>query len=172
MLTTAELALARHRDVSALNAVLPVIGGTVTEVVEHVLGEPLHAVRLSQRTRTCTRPLEDLDLHVGQSLLERRVVLHGTFTSRPVFCAESLIALDRLEPTIRDGLLTTDQPIGRLIRSHRLETFRELLTYERLRVPEVARELQLPAYAWLLARTYRVSAAGAPLMLITEWFPC
>ena len=85
-------------DVCALERVLPVIGGTVTEVLEQHLGEPLCATEL---------------------VLERRVLLRGATTSAPVLYAESLIALDRLDPRVRDGLLTTAQPIGRLIREHR-----------------------------------------------------
>ena len=59
-------------------------------------------------------------------------LLRGARTSAPVLYAESLIALDRLDARIRHGLLTTEQPIGRLIRDNRLETFRELLSCEEL----------------------------------------
>jgi chorismate-pyruvate lyase len=172
MLTTPELTLDQPRDLTALQTVLPVIGGTVTEILEHFLGEPLRAVRLSQRSYACSEPQPVIGLDAGDLVLERRVVLCGAFTSRPVFCANSSIALDRLDSTIRNGLLTTDQPIGQLIRANRVALFRELLSCQRTRVPEIAELLRAPTDVPLLTRTYRMSARRAPLMVITEWFAC
>jgi chorismate-pyruvate lyase len=159
-------------DLSTLERVLPVIGGTVTEVLEQHLGEPLRAIRLDQRIGACTQPLPALALAVGESVLERRVLLRGATTSAPVLYAESLIALDRLDPRVRHGLLATDQPIGRLIRDNRVEIFRELLSCERVRAPRVAPSFGLPPETPLLVRTYRMANRGSPIMLITEWFPC
>jgi chorismate-pyruvate lyase len=159
-------------EVSALERVLPVIGGTVTEVLERHLGEPLRATQLDQRTTVCAQPLPALALAVGELVLERRVLLRGATTSAPVLYAESLIALDRLDPRVRQGLLTTDKPIGRLIRENRLEIFRELLGSERAGNPHAAALFGLPLQTPLLSRIYRMSNGGQPVMQITEWFAC
>jgi chorismate-pyruvate lyase len=113
-----------------------------------------------------------LDLDVGASILERRVLLRGARTSTIVLYADSLIALDRLDARIRHGLLTAEQPIGRLIRDHRVETFRELLSYERTCNGQVAALFGLQPETPLLTRTYRMSNGGKPVMRITERFPC
>ena len=105
-------------------------------------------------------------------MLERRVLLHGAKTKRPVLYAESIIALDRLPANIKDGLLTTDQPIGVLLRTNRVETFRELIASERRVAPSVASLLGLGAEVSLLVRTYRMCSGNKGIMLITEWFPC
>jgi chorismate-pyruvate lyase len=105
-------------------------------------------------------------------MLERRVLLRGATTSTPVLYAESMIAVDRLDPGVRQGLLATDQPIGRLIREYRVEVFREMLSCEHVRSPHAAMLLGLPPDRLLLARAYRMSNRGKPIMLIAEWFPC
>ena len=160
------------RAISALERVLPAIGGTVTEVLELYVGEPLRATRLYQQTSLCTEPVPVLALGAGERVLERRVLLRGAATSVPVLYAESLIALDRLAAPIRQGLLTTDQPIGRLIRDNRLEAFREHLSCARIQAPRAAAYFGTQAQVPHLVRTYRMSSAGRPIMLITEWFPC
>jgi chorismate-pyruvate lyase len=159
-------------DLSGLGRVLPVIGGTVTEVLEQHLGEPLCATRLAQRTTVCAQPLPGLALAVGESVLERRVLLRGASSSAPVLYAKSLIALDRLDPWVRQGLLATDQPIGRLLRDNRVEIFRELLSCEHARARQAAVLFGVPQETSLLRRTYRMLNRGKPIMLITEWFPC
>jgi chorismate-pyruvate lyase len=159
-------------DVSALERVLPVIGGTVTEVLEQHLGEPLCASQLDQQITVCAEPLPVLALADGELVLERRVLLRGATTSAPVLYAESLIALDRLDPRFRDDLLTTEQPIGRLIREYRVEIFRELLHCERACNGQAAALFGLPRATPVLSRTYRMSTGGQPVMRITEWFPC
>jgi chorismate-pyruvate lyase len=159
-------------DLAPLRTLLPVIGGTVTEVLEQHLGEPLRATLRTQRTRICAEPLPLLALNIGESVLERRVLLRGSRTSVPVLYATSAIAVHRLDPALRHGLLATNQPIGRLIRDNRVEIFRELLSFERVRVPHVAALFGIEGESPLLTRTYRMWNGGKPIMLITEWFPC
>lgn len=172
MLMEAIALTARRPNTSALERVLPVLGGTVTEILERHLGEPLRAIRLDQRTAVCSRPVTDLAIGVGESILERRVMLRGATTSAPVLYAESLIALDRLHPRFRDGLLGSDKPIGRLIQQYRVEIFRDLLSHHRACNEQVAALFGVPPETPLLTRTYRMSSLGAPVMLITEWFAC
>jgi chorismate-pyruvate lyase len=177
MLKERELAeaadmLDSRREVSVLERVAPVLGGTVTEVLERLLSERLRAIRLFQRTSVCAQPVPALMLGTGESMLERRVLLRGATTSTPVLYAESLIAVDRLDPRVRQGLLATDQPIGRLIGEYRVEVFREMLSCERVRSAHAAMLLGLPPDQLLLARSYRMLNRGRPIMVIAEWFPC
>jgi chorismate-pyruvate lyase len=159
-------------DVSALARVLPVIGGTVTEVLEHHLGEPLRATAIDQRTRMCEQPLPILGLDRGALILERRVMLRGATTSMPVLYAESLIAVDRLDQPVRHQLLATDQPIGRVIRDNRVEIFREAPSCKRVWARHIAASFGMPPASRLLSRTYRMWNRGNPIMLVSEWFPC
>jgi chorismate-pyruvate lyase len=163
---------ARRPNTSALERVLPALGGTVTEILERHLGEPLRAIRLEQRTTVCSRPVHDLALGVGESVLERRVILRAATSSAAVLYAESLVALDRLDPRFKEGLLGSDKPIGRLIQQYRVEIFRELLSHHRACNEQVAALFGVPPETPLLTRTYRMSSRGAPIMLITEWFAC
>jgi chorismate-pyruvate lyase len=154
-----------------LELLLPVIGGTVTEILEHHLGESLRATRIDQRTHACEQPLPILALDTGALVLERRVMLRGTTTSTPALYAESSIALDRLDPAVRHGRLTTELPIGRLIRDNRVEIFREVLSCERVCARQIAALFGMPPETHLLSRTYRMSNRGKPIMLVSEWFP-
>jgi len=57
-------------------------------------------------------------------------------------------------------LLTTDEPIGRLLRRHRVESFREILS---VHIPE-------HSYPMEPSRRYLIFIGGLPALLIEESF--
>jgi chorismate-pyruvate lyase len=54
--------------------------------------------------------------------------LRTSASGRTLIYAETLVALERLHPIVRSGLLSISEPIGRLLIAARLETFRDILT--------------------------------------------
>ena len=105
----------------------------------------------------------------GVGVLERRIVLWGRRTGRHYVYAESMVAIDRLQPGLRQDLLESDVPLGRLWVKHRLETYKQLLSVDCEAAPDLPPEFK-PSPGPVLGRTYLVFAAGVSVMAITERF--
>lgn len=151
-----------------LQHVLLATDGTVVPLLEGCFGEP---IRLADHVQACrpalpTDPAE-LELSEGETVLRRKVVLRGARTGCDYVSADSLLASDRLPDKVRQALLTTSRPIGRVLADHRVETLREILRVGRTR-------WETPGKAGgteRLFRTYRVVSGNRPVMLITEYYP-
>lgn len=139
--------------------------GTVVPLLEGCFGEPIRLAGHVQSLRPATAadPVE-LDVSAeDDTILHRKVLLQGGETGRLYAYADSLLVPDRLPPLVRDELLNTSRPIGRVLKEHRVETFREILRVGRMRFGSGGDEM--------LFRTYRIICGGRPAMLITEQFP-
>ncbi|MFC9431549.1 chorismate--pyruvate lyase family protein [Streptomyces sp. NPDC056987] len=135
--------------------------GTVTPMLEHLVGERLLVARLVQsygtadnRTRTVLATSGD-----GEFLF-RSSELVGADSGTTYVRATSVGVPHALPPAVRTGLLRTQEPIGRLLRRNRTETFREILDVD-LRTGSGSAEA---------CRRYRIFVGGAPALLITETF--
>ncbi len=154
-----------------LQRILLVTDGTLTDTLEAAFGEPIGLRKIALDIVPADRPVEDLDLTQGETLLDRKIVLYGETSGRPYIYAESKLALDRLPARFRDELLRSDTPMGRLWSEYRLETWKELLYVGRQAAAYRAAHLQVTPDAELLARRYRLISGGRPLMIIEEQFP-
>lgn len=144
------------RALTPLQRVLLVTDGTVTDILEAHFLEPIRLVKLAQRV-------------AGESL-ERRILLRGANSGRVYVYAESVIALDRLDKKLREELLNSDMPLGRLWIEHKLETFKEPFEARFQPAGELAGHFGVDAAAALLMRSYRVISGGAAVMTISEYF--
>ena len=82
-----------------------------------------------------------------------------------------MICTERLPAALRAGLESGGLSLGQLLLMPGFESRREGLWYGRERpatLPPAVAALTAPDF---LTRTYRVSAASQPLMVITERFP-
>lgn len=154
-----------------LQRILLTTDGNVGRILENYAGESIVAVKLEQTTSTGGEPVHALELAADDERLTRRVVLCGSATGRALVYAETLIAVERLHPLVRTGLLSTSEPIGRLLTAARLETFRDILSSGVTPAGAVAEHFAIRADDDVFVRTYRIVAAGRPIMLITEKFP-
>lgn len=152
-----------------LHRILLATDGTVTTILEAYAAEPIEAVRLSQSLQPA-RPqdAELLDVDSSSPVLERHVLLRGVCSGTIFIYGESLIVPERLDPSIIDCLGSTNEPIGRLLRAYRLETFREVVAVGKRRAGSTGVYFGSGEDALLLSRTYRVVVQGQPVMLITE----
>ncbi|MCC6390987.1 MAG: DUF98 domain-containing protein [Bryobacterales bacterium] len=153
-----------------LQRVLLISDGTLTDVLEVAFLEPIELVKLAADTSPSSEVIPELQLEPGSPLMRRRILLRGATSRANYVFAESLIALDRLDPEFRAGLETTTNPIGRLWTERRLETWKEILRVWRCPEGEL-REHFGDSPGGLLARSYRVFSSARPIMLITEYFP-
>ena len=165
-----------HREAVDLDGLSPVMrlllvnDGTLTELLEAASSDTIAIVGLDQHMQRAAQRVELLDLDVGEALIDRKIVLRGERSRTHHVYAESLIAIDRLPSPVRHALLTSNTPIGRLCRQHRLEIFKEIIEFGRQPAGELCRHLPVERNAAVLARTCRLSMRGRPVMLIKEYF--
>lgn len=146
--------------------------GTVTTLLEVYAGEPIEAVELGQSRRPAlSQDAEMLAMGEGADLLDRRVLLCGVRSGSRFVYGESLIVPERLEADILERLESTTEPIGKLLRTRRLETFREVITVGKQRAGPLGALFGSTEDAVLLFRTYRIIIGGSPAVLITEKVP-
>ena len=161
-------------DTSALDVlqrILLVTDGTLTDTIEAAFSEPISLHKLESETRQACCPITELDLHATETVMTRTVLLLGKYSGAVYVCAKSLLAVDRLPSQLRQDLLATNIPLGRLWSQHRLETWKELLSIDTTSEADIAQYFNLSKDCTLLSRTYRLFSGGRPLMLITEYFP-
>ncbi len=155
-----------------LHRILLATDGTVTTILEAYAGEPIEAVRLAQSLRPA-RPQEAelLDVGTASPVLDRHVLLRGVRSGTTFLYGESVLVPERLDPSIVDRLGSTNEPIGQLLRTSRLETFREVLAVGEQPAGSHGTYFDSGEDALLLFRTYRVILRGQPILLITEKVP-
>jgi chorismate-pyruvate lyase len=158
-------------SLAPLQRVLLVTDGTLTEILEANFFERIRLVKVSQEVVSATASHALLDANPGEAVIERKILLQGESSHRNYAYAESFIAVDRLGPAFRDGLLNSHTPLGRLWLEHKLETFKELQEVCSQQADGLCQHFECAAAAPLLVRTYRVFSASKPVMVITEYFP-
>jgi chorismate-pyruvate lyase len=158
-------------DLDPLARILATTDGTVTEILEAWADDNVAVGQLSQREESLARPVALLDATTRSLVMRRDVLLVGARSKRPLLYAESLILAARLPAPIREGLRRGRTPIGKLLRTHRLETYREFLYLGRATAGPLGLQFRISAADPLIERTYRIFAGGRPIMLINEKFP-
>jgi chorismate-pyruvate lyase len=144
---------------------------TVVPLLEACFCERIETANLVQET-TLPQPGDHrLELAGDELILRRNTLLRGSESGLTYVHAHAAVVLDRLPREVRDGLLATTEPIGRLLVRERVESFRELLRSGVEPAGERGALIGLDGDQTLPSRTYRVISGGKPMMLITERFP-
>lgn len=154
-----------------LQRILLTTDGSVGRILENYAGEAIVAVKLDQTSSPDGEQCHPLELTADDERLTRCVVLRGSASGRVLLHAETLIAVARLHPLVRTGLLSTSEPIGRLLTLARLETFRDILSSGVAPAGDAGKHFGIAEEEDVFVRTYRIIAGGRPIMLITEKFP-
>jgi chorismate--pyruvate lyase len=141
---------------------------TVTEFLEHLVGEPVDALERNHLMTKARMP-NLLGLEEGHCLLARSTVLRGRTSGQSYLHAESLLVPSRLPPGFCDQLKTSTDPIGRILGRYGIEFTRTLLPSPEPEQASVFSGVRVPD-EHLYARTYRVAIDGEPAMVISEWF--
>lgn len=139
--------------------------GTVTTMLEQIANERITTCQLAQSPVTGdTEGVALLGAAPGGSLTERTTRLVGSASGTVYARAKSIIAVDAMPPLLRVDLFQTDEPLGRLLRRHRIESYREILHWQ-VHGPGSGQPLRPEA-----SRSYRVFTGGRPVLLIQEHF--
>jgi chorismate-pyruvate lyase len=156
---------------SPLQRVILTSNGTVTKLLEDLIGEQLIVIKLHESLQIHEQAIEYLELPVRQQVIQRKICLQGKDSGINWLYAESTIVPARLDTLFRDELLESQIPIGSLWSKHRVETFKELLPPFQQPAGELAQYFSISEQQYLLGRTYRVYSGQQPIMMLTEKFP-
>jgi chorismate-pyruvate lyase len=185
----AEKAPLTHREKVAARLNLPSLSpvlrtllttdGTVTEVLAAHFGEEVGVRVVTQGVhRAEGHRFPELQLEPGTQVLDRAIVLTGKRSGRVYTAAGSRLVPGMLPGEMQEALLAGNEPLGKLMLTHRLETWREIVDCGRclarhapLLEGAVAPALRISPVAPVVWRTYRVYTGGQAAMSITEYFP-
>ena len=160
------------RTLNPFQRALMVIDGTVTKFIEAYMMEPIDIVRISQEEQRLEESHEWLEAPAGTLAISREVLLRGKYSHRIYAYAISILAYDRLSSSVKKGLEVDGGGLGRILRSDKLETYREIMWYGRERFKELPEHIRELTHDDFLSRTYRILVGGRPIMVINEKFPC
>ena len=161
-------------DVTQLPPIQRIIltsNGTLTKLLENLLGEQLQVVKLSETLQVEDMDAPYLNLLGEHNIIRRKICLQGQNSGINWLYAESVIVPERLEPLFREELLESQIPIGNLWSKYRVETFKELSPPFQESANELATQFSIQPQQHLLGRTYRVFSKQQPVMMLTEKFP-
>lgn len=144
------------RRLSLIERILAVTTGSVTQILEAYLGEPVKIRTLSQEVRGANDIAELLGIGKKDPVNFREVEITDQ-KGNVLLMAKSWTPLKRLEPAFRDDLMKADVPIGKLLAKHNIESRRELLN---VKLGKDGR----------LKRTYNIIRNNEILMRIEENF--
>lgn len=138
--------------------------GSVTFLLEIMTRQPVEVRTESQHIIKADREMATLlGVEEGSEVNDRKVRLYAGGT---VFVhARSLSPLERMPGTMREQLMSADIPIGRILRSHALETRRDMAELEVLEGEPTFDGIPV------LSRAYKIVHDNNVLMWINERFP-
>jgi chorismate-pyruvate lyase len=141
----------------------------VTACLEQLVGEPIDAQVGSQETVVAPSS-NGLDVEAGHPLLARSATLRGRRSGHSYLYAETILVPSRLSDGFLHRLGSSRDPIGRILEEEGIAVTRAPLYGPDTPTVSAPDRSDSEIRECLLARTYRVDAAGAPVMMISEWF--
>jgi chorismate--pyruvate lyase len=167
----AELSAAEIRKLNRELRILIATNGTLTRILSVLADDDIVVQIVNQQIHDEAPKVPELEHCALGRVLQRDIVLKGRRSGIPFVAAESLIAIDLLPPAITTSLTETDRPIGEVMATSCIETFKE---EARVWVAELPAQLELDGYRnsrpSIVARRYRIIAGGRPVIIITEYF--
>lgn len=167
----AQLELVNLRTLTPFQRALLSIDGTVTKLIEAYMLEPVESMVLGQQTQRLPTDHPWLELAAHSEVVTRQVLLRGRYSATVYAYAVSLLAPARLPPHLLHDLAKEPAGLGRVLLNSQIENRREILWYGRETLADLPAAIARETGNDFISRTYRIIAAGQPLMLINEKFP-
>lgn len=144
-----------------LERILMTSDGTVTIMLEQIVGESIATAGLEQSSTEAVDPeLAAVLPFPATGLVKRTTHLVGVSTGTVYVRATSVFSPEAMPERVRADLLETGEPLGRLLRRERVESFREILSIE---VPDGSGSSEP-------RRRYVICIGGRPAVHIEEIF--
>ena len=160
-----------YANLSPFQRVLLNADGTLTTLLEAYLLEKLQLIKLSEEIHPIQEDIAPLAIYSGREVMVRKIFLHGTNTEKNWLYAESMIVPDRLEKKLRDSLIQSKTPMGKLWLDNKMELFKNIISLRRELANDLSTPFEVERSDMLLTRSYLVYSNRKPIMLITEKFP-
>lgn len=159
---------------SPMQKVLIGTDGSVTNLLEMATGHPVAIATLVQEVVAADAGMAAaLAIEPDDEVNYRVVELKDSVTGEVLIYAVSCTPLRRLAPEFRQDLMRADIPIGRILRSHRIESRREITDARIVQAgADLARAFDTHRSESMLSRRYRIIHREEPLIAIEEIFPC
>jgi chorismate-pyruvate lyase len=140
----------------------------VTDLLELFTGESIRIDKVTPGLYVleCDWPKDD----DRTEPIVRDVILRGQTTDSPYTFAHTHLFPGALAPAVRTRLAETNEPIGKVLREHRIEDFRQIRERGRRPMPAIAEALGAAATDQMQWRRYSVVSGGLVIMEITEVF--
>ena len=147
--------------------------GSVTSLLEIVTGSRIEIETLVQSIVPADESVAlELEVRPGDDVNYRVVKLKRADTGETLIYAVSHTPLHRLEASFRDDLTRADIPIGVILKTHRIESRRDITVTESFQADgEMASLFNIFPQELMLSRRYRIIRRGEPLIAIQETFP-
>ena len=168
--------IAIEEQVGRLSPVQKILLGTdgsVTQLLEAATGHTVTITTLVQEVIGADAAVaERLNIREGDPVNHRIVELKDAEKNEVLIYAVSQTPLSRLPPEFKEDLMRADIPIGKIIKRHRIEARREIVSARVSPAPdEISRIFSLCRNEPLLSRQYQIIHKGEPLIFIEEQFP-
>ncbi|CAD7774906.1 Chorismate pyruvate-lyase [Candidatus Methanoperedenaceae archaeon GB50] len=151
------------RDLCLPLRICAVTDGSITYLLEAIFKGDVEVQTITQKVvKADEEAAKLLKIKREEPVNHREVTL--AINNRVYVFAKSLSPINRMPPQMREELMQADIPIGKILRSNRLETRRDLLEIERTRTPQ-----HFPCET--LSRKYVIIHNDEILLWINEIFP-
>ncbi len=163
-------------DLPLVARLLLVTDGTVTELLEAMVREPITLGYKKQRIDN----MENVDMDIFPTIqnkkknatcLQRVITLCGIKTNVDWLYAESIILHESLDAVVQSMLLEQRIPIGNILNEHIFDNHRRIIDCGIATNTVAAKRLKLDLHYMFVYRAYHIIAGVKPIMHITEWFP-
>ena len=159
-------------DLSPFQKVLLGTDGSVTHLLSLATESNVGVKTRLQEVLPADHEVADLlDISPDDPVNHRIVDLGIGEEGRPLIYAISYTPINRLAPEMRTDMMKADIPIGIILKKHKIESRREILTIDSYPADEhLAGIFGILPGEPLFARRYRIIHKDEPLMVITEIF--
>lgn len=148
---------------------LLISNGSTTTLLEAFTGKEVAVSGRQQRIIPADSHLaEELQVEQKSAISERIVHLINVGGSSTLAYAISYTPVERLSTELRRDVQSTDIPIGKILKRHKLETRREI---KRIGFQRDAKFTEIFGSECCIYRTYLIIHNNLPLMKIEEYFP-
>lgn len=160
---------------SRFQRILLVTDGTITEMLEQYLEEKIKVHKIYEKIEHDPQDIfsnhQSCLAHHKHPIMKREVLLQGQHSGVSWVHAESTVILDHLVKGFRMDLLSSREPIGCLWEKYQVETFKQVIDFDRRPAGKIAKHLNIRPTDHVISRTYTVQSAQKLIMVITENFP-
>ena len=158
----------RHRRAALLQDALLRTDGTVTDLLELFTDEEIDIEKVIPGLYTAECDRTECGAEPGSVV--RDVILRGKTSGTRYIFAHSHLFPAALSPVVQARLNETNDPIGKVLREYRTESFRQIEQSASDFMPAIARVLGQDENDQMRWRRYSVISGGAVIMEITEVF--